>query len=156
MLPAAIAERLKRGERTIADDFKEVTILFSDVVGFTAMSAKITPAQLVERLSDIFQRFDAVATDCGVEKIKTIGDAYFAVAGVPEAVSDHAERVVGLALGMRRALEQFNFRADDSLEIRIGINTGPVVAGDVGIAGRERLERRAQSFVGSGLCRHGA
>ena len=132
VLPAPIAERLKRGERTIADQFTEVTILFSDVVGFTAMSSRITPAQLVDRLGDIFQRFDAVAADCGVEKIKTIGDAYFAVAGVPEAKSDHAERVVELALGMRRALQRYNSRADDSLEIRIGINTGPVVAGVIG------------------------
>jgi class 3 adenylate cyclase len=134
VLPAPIAERLKRGERTIADQFTEVTILFSDVVGFTAMSSRITPAQLVDRLGDIFQRFDAVAADCGVEKIKTIGDAYFAVAGVPEAKSDHAERVVELALGMRRALRRYNSRADDSLEIRIGINTGPVVAGVIGTA----------------------
>jgi class 3 adenylate cyclase len=132
VLPAPIAERLKRGERTIADQFTEVTILFSDVVGFTAMSSRITPAQLVDRLGDIFQRFDAVAADCGVEKIKTIGDAYFAAAGVPEAKSDHAERVVELALGMRRALQRYNSRADDSLEIRIGINTGPVVAGVIG------------------------
>jgi len=132
ILPAPIAERLKGGERTIADQFTEVTMLFSDVVGFTAMSSRISAEQLVERLGDIFQRFDAVAADCGVEKIKTIGDAYFAVAGVPEAKADHAERVVELALGMRRALNEFNSRADDSVEIRIGINTGPVVAGVIG------------------------
>ncbi len=132
ILPVAIVDRLKAGESMIADRFGEVTVLFSDLVGFTAMSAKISAATLVERLNTLFSSFDALATKLGVEKVKTIGDAYMVVAGLPLAQPDHAERMAEMGLGMLRATARYNAQADEPLGIRIGINTGPVVAGVIG------------------------
>jgi adenylate cyclase len=132
ILPAPIADRLKAGESTIADGFNEVTILFSDLVGFTAMSAGISAERLVGRLNNVFRAFDALATDLGVEKIKTIGDAYMVVGGLPLPQPDHADRIAQMGLGMLRAIDAYNSDADEPLGIRIGINTGPVVAGVIG------------------------
>jgi adenylate cyclase len=132
ILPAPIAARLKSGERTIADSYQEVTVLFSDVVGFTAMSALISPTELVIELNKLFRRFDALSIKFGVEKIKTIGDAYMAVGGVPEVVSDHAERVADMALAMQLEMDEYNKDAPTPLQIRIGLNTGAVVAGVTG------------------------
>jgi class 3 adenylate cyclase len=132
ILPVPIADRLKRGETTIADGFSEVTVLFSDLVGFTAMSAQITATELVQNLNRLFSAFDALATDLGVEKVKTIGDAYMVVGGLPIPQGDHAERIADMGLGMLEAIDVYNQAADVPLGIRIGINTGPVVAGVIG------------------------
>ncbi len=132
ILPAPIADRLKAGESTIADGFSEVTVLFSDLVGFTEMSAKISAETLVGRLNDVFRAFDSLATNLGVEKIKTIGDAYMVVGGLPLPQPDHAERIAEMGLGMLTAIDEYNSKAEEPLGIRIGINTGPVVAGVIG------------------------
>ena len=132
VLPAAIAERLKHGEETIVDRFDGVTVLFADVVGFTRLSAQMPADQLVDLLNDLFSMLDALAEEAGVEKIKTIGDAYMAVAGVPEPRDDHALAVMRVALDMLSALEVFNERHDTKLAMRIGAHSGPVVAGVIG------------------------
>lgn len=123
ILPSPIAERLKNREGPIADLHAEASILFADIAGFTAMSVEMPPQELVAMLNRLFSGFDQLVRELGVEKIKTIGDAYMAVAGVPEPVDDHAERIADLALAMRDTA---------TLPIRIGIDTGPVVAGVIG------------------------
>jgi guanylate cyclase len=133
ILPSPIAERLKAGSHTIADGYAEATILFADLVGFTRMSTTVRPEQLVVMLNRLFSRFDELSGRFGVEKIKTIGDAYMACAGVPVARPDHAEAVADMALAMREALKEHNREFGSSLQIRIGINTGPVVAGVIGL-----------------------
>jgi class 3 adenylate cyclase len=133
ILPSPIAERLKAGNQTIADGFGEVTILFADLVGFTHLSTTVSPEQLVAMLNRLFSRFDELSDRYGVEKIKTIGDAYMACAGIPIPRPDHAEAVAEMALAMRDALEQYNHEFGSTLQIRIGINTGPVVAGVIGL-----------------------
>jgi class 3 adenylate cyclase len=132
ILPSAIAERLKEDQGVIAESFTEATILFSDVVGFTQMSALITPVELVYLLNEIFSSFDELATRHGLEKIKTIGDAYMVAAGLPERRANHAEAMAEMALDMQDALAAFNRTRGTSLNIRTGINTGPVVAGIIG------------------------
>jgi class 3 adenylate cyclase/CheY-like chemotaxis protein len=132
VLPPPIAERLKRGEQGIADSFAEVTILFADLVGFSSMAAGVAPAQLVERLNEIFSAFDNAVAALGLEKIKTIGDAYMAVGGLPVPRNDHAEAVAELALRMQDEIQSFSGRTGTSTQIRVGINTGPVVAGIIG------------------------
>lgn len=133
ILPAPIAERLKASHQTIADGYAEATILFADLVGFTKLSTKATPEHLVEMLNRLFSRFDELSGRYGVEKIKTIGDAYMACAGVPVAREDHAEAVADMALAMHEALEAHNREFHSELQLRIGINTGPVVAGVIGL-----------------------
>jgi guanylate cyclase len=133
ILPASIAERLKAGSQTIADGYAEATILFADLVGFTRMSTTVSPEQLVAMLNRLFSRFDEISDRFGVEKIKTIGDAYMACAGVPVARPDHAEVIVDMALAMQEALQEHNREFGSNLQIRIGINTGPVVAGVIGL-----------------------
>ncbi|ADE11779.1 adenylate/guanylate cyclase domain-containing protein [Sideroxydans lithotrophicus] len=133
ILPPPIAERLKAGSQTIADGYAEATILFADLVGFTKMSTTVSPERLVVMLNSLFSRFDELSGRFGVEKIKTIGDAYMACAGVPVARPDHAEAVVDMALAMREALQEHNREFGSNLQIRIGINTGPVVAGVIGL-----------------------
>lgn len=140
VLPRAIAERLKgRGDslggalpEVIADTFPEATVLFADIVGFTKLAPRVTPVQLVELLNEIFTSFDAIADHRGLEKIKTIGDAYMAAAGLPEPAMDHAERGAHMALDMLAALETFNVRTGHSLQMRIGMCSGPVIAGVIG------------------------
>lgn len=133
ILPSPIAERLKAGSHTIADGYAEATILFADLVGFTRMSTTVSPEQLVVMLNRLFSRFDELSGRFGVEKIKTIGDAYMACAGVPVARPDHAEAIADMALAMREALKEHNREFGSNLQIRIGINTGPVVAGVIGL-----------------------
>ena len=132
ILPRSIAERLKRGEKNIAGSYPESTILFSDMVGFTKMSSEISASDLVELLNDLFTRFDKRAELLGLEKIKTIGDAYMAVGGLPIPRSDHAHICADMALGMFEDLEAFNLNRGTALNIRIGLNSGPVVAGVIG------------------------
>ena len=132
ILPGPIAERLKAGEHTIADSFPEVTVMFADVVGFTAFSAKVTPTVLINYLSQIFSAFDRLAALYGLEKIKTIGDAYMAVGGLPTPRADHAEAVASMALDMIDEIKCVSERNGTEFNLRIGINTGPVVAGVIG------------------------
>jgi class 3 adenylate cyclase/CheY-like chemotaxis protein len=132
VLPKAIADRLKRGESAIADYFEAVTVLFADLVGFTAYAARLAPATVVERLNEIFTAFDRLAERHGVEKIKTIGDAYLAVGGLPVPRPDHADAIAELAMDMQKEVEIFNRRTGENIVIRTGIHSGPVVAGIVG------------------------
>jgi class 3 adenylate cyclase len=132
ILPRPIAERLKRGEKNISGSYPDVTILFSDLVGFTKMSSKTTATELVRLLNDLFTRFDIRAEALGLEKIKTIGDAYMVVGGLPIPRPDHAALCAEMALGMFEDLQNFNQENNAELNMRIGMNTGPVVAGVIG------------------------
>lgn len=132
ILPKAIAEKLKQGWNTIADSFAEVTVLFADIVDFTKLSAQVSPTDLVNLLNDIFSTFDRLAEQHGLEKIKTIGDAYMVVGGLPVPTPDHAVAIAEMALDMQQAIAQFNTQREQPFSIRIGINTGPVVAGVIG------------------------
>jgi guanylate cyclase len=131
ILPDEIVTRLKDGERVIADRFDSATILFADIAEFTPMSASMEPNELVELLNDVFTEFDKLADDHGVEKIKTIGDAYMVAAGVPVARADHAAVLTELALDMNELVASRQFLGR-SIHFRIGINSGPVVAGVIG------------------------
>jgi class 3 adenylate cyclase len=133
ILPSAIADRLKQKEEIIADGFEEVTILFADIVNFTKLSARISPNELVTMLNKIFSAFDRLAILYGLEKIKTIGDAYMVVGGLPLPRDDHAEVIADMALNMQEAMKSLRSEIGEELRIRIGINTGSVVAGVIGI-----------------------
>lgn len=134
ILPKPIAERLQKEQKLIADHFDEVSVLFADLVGFTEFSAHKTPTQLVEILNGIFCEFDRLSESHGLEKIKTIGDAYMVVGGLPTARGDHAQAIALLALEMQSALTQFNLKIGESFQLRIGIHSGSVVAGIIGIS----------------------
>lgn len=129
ILPKPVAERLKRSPEAIAERFEEVTVLFADLVGFTDLSARISAEALVNLLNEVFSLFDSLAEKYGLEKIKTIGDAYMAVAGLPTLRPDHAMAVANMALEIRRQIPQM---ANGALQVRLGIHTGPVVAGVIG------------------------
>lgn len=137
ILPSPIAQRLKATPNEayphIADGFGDVTVLFADIVGFTDISARTSPQELVALLNQIFSRFDRLAEHHGLEKIKTIGDAYMVVGGLPNPSKDHAIAVANMAVDMQVAIEQFNQETDEAFSIRIGMNTGPVVAGVIGL-----------------------
>jgi PAS domain S-box-containing protein len=133
ILPQPVAERLKRGQRTIAESFEEVTVLFADLVDFTKFSALTSPTELVEILNIIFSKFDRLAQRHSVEKIKTIGDAYMVVAGLPTPRPDHAQAIAEMALDMQAEIAKYNAETGDVFRLRIGINSGPVVAGVIGI-----------------------
>ncbi|HUK60388.1 MAG TPA: adenylate/guanylate cyclase domain-containing protein [Stellaceae bacterium] len=126
ILPSAIASRLKRDEYPIADQFQEISVLFADIVGFTEYAAHRPPESVVELLNRVFFAFDDMVERRGLEKIKTIGDAYMAAAGVPDARADHAEAVADLAF------EMLDFAASAGVGLRIGIHSGRVVAGVIG------------------------
>jgi class 3 adenylate cyclase len=132
VLPASIAARLKETEGVIADGFSDVTVLFADIVDFTRRSERIAPEQVVEVLNDLFSVFDALARERGLEKIKTIGDAYMVVGGLPEPRPDHAEAVAEMALAVRAEVAERDDPSGRPLAVRIGIDTGPVVAGVIG------------------------
>lgn len=132
ILPKTIADRLKEETTTIADQFTDVTILFADIVGFTNLSSRISPRELVTLLNEIFSEFDRIADLHGLEKIKTIGDAYMLVGGLPEPKADCAKDVAEMALDMQQAIGQFNLNHQENINIRIGMNTGSVVAGVIG------------------------
>ena len=131
VLPESIAERLKEGEKTIAEGHPEVTVLFVDVVDFTPFAERTPPTEVVSRLDRLFTAFDRLVERNGLEKIKTIGDAYMAVAGAPEARPDHVEAVAETALAILDELRGPAW-ADWRIEVRIGIDTGPVIAGVIG------------------------
>lgn len=132
ILPEPIADRLKSGDEHIADHFAEVTVLFGDIVGFTQLASAMPAQGVVALLNDLFTRFDAVAQELNIEKIKTIGDAYMAVSGLPNASDDHADRMLKMALQMLQIANGFNGHGGQPMQLRIGINTGPVVAGIIG------------------------
>lgn len=132
VLPRKVAERLKNDGGTIADGFDDVSVLFADLVDFTRISTEVPAAELVGLLDAIFTRFDALADRHGMEKIKTIGDAYMVVAGLPERRPDHARAAARMALDMRDALADFNAEHGSRFNLRIGIHCGPVVAGVIG------------------------
>ena len=132
ILPEQIATRLKEGESTIAESFPAVSVLFADLKGFTEFSQRCDPRHLVGLLDEIFSAFDHLAQTYGVEKIKTIGDAYMAVAGLPVPREDHADAVAAMALGMQSVFRDLMTSRSLGLEVRIGIHSGPVVAGVIG------------------------
>jgi class 3 adenylate cyclase len=132
VLPAPIANRLRGGEQGIADGFAEVTVAFADIVGFTAMSSDMPPANVVTLLNGLFSRFDEAARELGIEKIKTVGDAYMAVCGLPVPVANHAERMVRMAIRMVHITREHAMEHHVAMKIRVGINSGPVVAGVIG------------------------
>ncbi|MBW4678769.1 MAG: PAS domain S-box protein [Microcoleus vaginatus WJT46-NPBG5] len=133
ILPKAIAERLKLQVGPIAESFPESTVLFADIVGFTELSSQISPTELVNLLNQIFSRFDQLADRHDLEKIKTIGDAYMVVGGLPVPRVSHAEAIADMALDMQQEIRNFCLETNLSVNIRIGINSGPVVAGVIGL-----------------------
>jgi class 3 adenylate cyclase len=132
ILPVTIADRLKNGEQLIADRYENATILFCDLVGFTAMAENRYPEEIVKILNRLVSEFDKLSGSLGLEKIKTIGDAYLVVAGLPEHRSDHAAAISEMALKMIDVVETVNGDLDLSLKVRIGIHSGPVVGGVIG------------------------
>ena len=132
VLPKAIGDRLKSGEQTIVDAVPQATVMFADIVGFTLIAAAFTPARTVSLLNEIFSEFDELSDKLGVEKIKTIGDAYMVVGGVPLPIPDHAVRCARMAFAMLDAMRRFNLRHQFQWQIRIGMHTGPLVAGIIG------------------------
>jgi class 3 adenylate cyclase len=132
VLPASIAARLKQTQGVIADGFPDVTVLFADIVNFTPLSEGITPEGVVQLLDELFSGFDQLAQRHGLEKIKTIGDAYMVVGGLPDSRPDHAEAVAEMALAMREEVARRVGPTGRPLQVRIGIDTGPVVAGVIG------------------------
>lgn len=132
VLPKEIAAILKNENRTIADHFDGASILFADMVGFTPMSAEMSPKAMVELLNEIFSHFDLLVGKHNLEKIRTIGDSYMVASGVPRPRPDHAQAVVRLALDMRNYVASQTFNASRPVSFRIGINSGPVIAGVIG------------------------
>ncbi|NJN87671.1 MAG: adenylate/guanylate cyclase domain-containing protein [Leptolyngbyaceae cyanobacterium SL_7_1] len=133
ILPEAVAQQLKQEQRTIAEHFPEVTVLFADIVGFTQLSTGVPPEEMVQLLNHIFSTFDHLAERHQLEKIKTIGDAYMVVGGLPIERHDHVEAIADMALDMQQAIAQFNRQSHQSFSMRMGIHTGPVVAGVIGV-----------------------
>jgi class 3 adenylate cyclase len=132
MLPKPIAERMKNGETNIADHHGDVTLLVADLVGFTALTASIDPVQIVSLLNEIFSAFDVLTEKRSLEKIKIIGDAYMVAGGIHSHHSDHADAIAGLALDFQKQVQRFNQQYNTSFSIRIGVHTGPLVAGVIG------------------------
>ncbi|WP_437914674.1 adenylate/guanylate cyclase domain-containing protein [Sorangium sp. So ce302] len=132
ILPRTIADQLKEHEQLIAEHFEEVTVLFADIAGFTPLAARLPPAELVGLLNRMFSSFDQLAEQHGLEKIKTIGDAYMVVGGLPAQRPDHARAIARMAIAMTHTVRQFVADDGEPFQLRIGINTGPVIAGVIG------------------------
>jgi class 3 adenylate cyclase len=132
VLPAPIAARLKQADGVIADAFPDVSVLFADIVDFTGRSRRITPQAVVRLLNELFSAFDELAEQLGLEKIKTIGDAYMVAGGLPDPRPGHAEAVAELALAIRDEVARRADPEGEPLAVRVGIDTGPVVAGVIG------------------------
>ncbi len=132
ILPQSIVNRMRNGEMVIADRIGEATILFCDLVGFTTLSHELPADRTIDFLSRIFSAFDQLAAELGVEKIKTIGDAYMVAAGIPEAQADHADRIAALAPRMLDAVSTIAAATELNLQARIGIHSGPITAGVIG------------------------
>jgi PAS domain S-box-containing protein len=132
IMPQTVAERLKRGELTIASRFDEVTVMFADLVDFTQLSSRISATDLVKLLGQIFSEFDQLVERYGLEKIKTIGDAYMVAGGLPVAKPNHAIAVAEMALNMQQAIAHLSSGTGEPFQLRIGINSGSIVAGVIG------------------------
>jgi class 3 adenylate cyclase len=132
VLPGPIANRLRGGEQSIADGFANVSVLFADLVGFTALTSEMPPQDVVTLLNGLFTRFDQAANELGIEKIKTVGDAYMAVCGLPQPVDDHALRMARMAIRMVHITHEHALEHRVTMQVRVGINSGPVVAGVIG------------------------
>ncbi|WP_437761726.1 adenylate/guanylate cyclase domain-containing protein [Sorangium sp. So ce281] len=132
ILPRTIADQLKEHEQLIAEHFEEVTVLFADIADFTPLAARLPPAELVGLLNRMFSSFDQLAEQHGLEKIKTIGDAYMVVGGLPAQRPDHARAIARMAIAMTHTVRQFVGDDGEPFQLRIGINTGPVIAGVIG------------------------
>ena len=133
ILPAPIAGRLQKDPTTIADSFDDASVLFADIVGFTELSSRKTPKELVDLLNVIFSKFDQLAQNHHLEKIKTIGDAYMVVGGLPTPHPKHTEAIAQMALDMQAEMVNINAETGEAFQLRIGINTGQVVAGVIGM-----------------------
>ncbi|MEC8624107.1 MAG: adenylate/guanylate cyclase domain-containing protein [Bdellovibrionota bacterium] len=132
MLPASIARRLKKKQHTIADSFEDASVLFADLVGFTALAASRPASETVSMLNNIFSAFDQEVAKRGLEKIKTIGDAYMVAGGLPDPSPDHTAQVLGLAVDMLKILRKHNEEYGHELNLRIGVSRGPLIAGVIG------------------------
>ncbi len=135
-IPASIAARLKHGEDRIAESYPATTVVFADIVGFTPWAQRTDPGRVVALLDDLFSRFDALAAELGIEKIKTVGDAYMAAAGAPEARSDHAQAAVAFGRAILADVADWRSANELALEVRVGVASGPVVGG---VIGRHRI-----------------
>ncbi|NJK73031.1 MAG: adenylate/guanylate cyclase domain-containing protein [Microcoleus sp. SU_5_6] len=133
ILPKPIADRLQDRQSIIADSFADVSVLFADLVGFTSFASNKTASETVKLLNQIFSQFDQLSIQHGLEKIKTIGDAYMVVGGLPEPSANHAEAIALMALDMQTAVARFNVKNNQNFSLRIGINIGSVVAGVIGL-----------------------
>jgi adenylate cyclase len=133
ILPARIATRLKSDPKSIAEKFDQVTVLFADIVGFTELAGQLAPIDLVNLLNSVFSEFDRLTEKYKLEKIKTIGDAYMVVGGLPTRCDDHADAIAEFALDMQDAVDRFNEQRQQNLRMRVGIHSGPVVAGVIGL-----------------------
>lgn len=132
ILPSEIADRLKKKDEIIADHYDSVSVFFADIVDFTKLSGQMTAKGIVLLLNDLFFRFDNLVEKYGLEKIKTIGDAYMVVSGLPSPSEKHAETIIQFAKEIFRELDKYNNEKNTQIELRIGINSGPVVAGVIG------------------------
>jgi class 3 adenylate cyclase len=132
ILPQPIAERLKHSHKPIAELFDDVSVLFADIVGFTRLATRTAPAELVGLLNEIFSLFDDLAERYRLEKIKTIGDSYMAAGGLPKPRPHHAAAVADMALAMQRAIARFSAQRGEAFDIRVGISSGPAIAGVIG------------------------
>jgi guanylate cyclase len=135
-IPPSIATRLRHGEERIAESYPETTVLFTDIVGFTPWAQRTDPARVVALLDDLFSRFDGLALEHGVEKIKTVGDAYMAAVGAPEPRPDHAAVALGFAVAQMQAVAEWRDSNGIDLHVRTGLASGPVVGG---VIGRRRI-----------------
>jgi guanylate cyclase len=135
-IPPTIAARLRRGERRIAEAYPETTVLFADIAGFTPWAQQTDPALVVSLLDDLFSRFDTIAVEHGIEKIKTVGDAYMAAAGAPQPRPDHAEAAVEFGRGILSEVDDWRRANKVDLQVRVGIASGSVVGG---VIGRRRI-----------------
>ena len=133
IFPEPIAKRLQQTEGVIADHFANVSVLFADMVGFTKLASRISPTELVIKLNSIFSEFDHLTEQYGLEKIKTIGDGYMVASGLPIQRDDHADAIIAMALDMQQTMMQLTSKIVEPLTLRIGIHTGPVVAGVIGL-----------------------
>ena len=133
ILPQAVANRFKNDRSFLAEGYKSVSVLFADIVGFTSLSEKITPDELVKFLNDVFSKFDEYTEEYGLEKIKTIGDAYMVAGGVPIRSPDHTLKICRMALKMQGAIQDITDPSGKQVRMRIGISTGPVTAGVIGV-----------------------
>jgi len=132
VFPDAVIPRLQSNENPIADEFADVTVLFSDIVGYTSLAERLGPRRTVMLLNDLYRRFDQAAAECGVEKVETVGDGYLAVAGAPVRNDHHPEAVARFALAIIEAARQVPISSTEPVQIRIGIHTGPIFAGVIG------------------------